>query len=33
MTTRIPLQNGLKARNISGGMLSRAMQSLSRIAP
>jgi len=28
--TRILLQNGLKARNISGGMLSRAMFDLGR---
>jgi rhodanese-related sulfurtransferase len=27
MATRILLQNGFKARNISGGMLSRAMLS------
>ena len=33
MATRILLQNGFKARNISGGMLSHAMQSSSRIAP
>jgi rhodanese-related sulfurtransferase len=29
--TRILLQNGFKARNISGGMLSRAMRSLSGV--
>jgi rhodanese-related sulfurtransferase len=29
--TRILMQNGFKAKNISGGMLSRAMSSLSEV--